>query len=113
MPDDRAARLRLLRESAAFRRLWSSRFVSFVGDSLALVALILYVAEHTNEGFAVAGLLLAGDFAPTLLSPWTGALADRVDMRRLMITCEVLQGVAVVAMAVSLRWLGVVFVLVV
>jgi MFS family permease len=103
----------LLRESVAFRRLWLSRFVSFVGDSLALVSLILYVSEHTNEGFAVAGLLLAGDFAPTLLAPWTGALADRTDMRRLMITCEVLQGVAVVAMAVSLRWLGVVFVLVV
>jgi MFS family permease len=105
--------VRLLRESVAFRRLWLSRFVSFVGDSLALVSLILYVAEHTNEGFAVAGLLLAGDFAPTLLAPWTGALADRTDMRRLMITCEVLQGVAVVAMAVSLRWLAVVFVLVV
>jgi MFS family permease len=84
-----------------------------VGDSLALVALILYVAEHTDEGFAVAGLLLAGDFAPTLLAPWTGALADRVDMRRLMITCELLQAVAVVAMALALGWLGVVFGLVV
>jgi MFS family permease len=110
---ERNPNLRLLRESPAFRRLWLSRFVSFVGDSLALVALILYVAEHTNEGFAVAGLLLAGDFAPTLLAPWTGALADRVDMRRLMITCEVLQAVAVIAMAVSLRWLAVLFALVV
>ena len=105
--------MHLLRESPAFRRLWLSRFVSFVGDSLALVALILYVAEHTDEGFAVAGLLLAGDFAPTLLAPWTGALADRVDMRRLMIACEVLQAVAVIAMAVSLDWLAVVFALVV
>ncbi len=105
--------MRLLKESPAFRRLWLSRFVSFVGDSLALVALILYVAQHTNEGFAVAGLLLAGDFAPTLLAPWTGALADRVDMRRLMITCELLQAVAVVAMAASLDWLPVVFGLVV
>jgi MFS family permease len=58
-------------------------------------------------------LLLAGDFAPTLLAPWTGALVDRVDMRRLMITCEVLQAVAVIAMAVSLQWLGLVFALVV
>jgi MFS family permease len=110
---ERNPKLRLLRESPAFRRLWLSRFVSFVGDSLALVALILYVAEHTNEGFAVAALLLAGDFAPTLLAPWTGALVDRVDMRRLMITCEVLQAVAVIAMAVSLQWLGLVFALVV
>ncbi|MDQ1508571.1 MAG: hypothetical protein QOG50_415 [Actinomycetota bacterium] len=104
--------MRLLRESPAFRRLWLSRFVSFVGDSLALVALILYVAGHTDQRFAVAALLLAGDFAPTLLSPWTGALADRVDMRRLMIVCEVLQAVAVIAIAISLRSLAVVLVLV-
>jgi MFS family permease len=104
--------MRLLRESPAFRRLWLSRFVSFVGDSLALVALILYVAEHTNEGFAVAGLLLAGDFAPMLVSPWTGALADRVDMRRLMVTCELLQAVAVIAMAMSLHWLPLLFAIV-
>jgi MFS family permease len=103
----------LLRESPAFRRLWLSRFVSFVGDSLALVALILYVADHTGKGIAVAGLLLAGDFAPTLLAPWTGALADRIEMRRLMITCELSQAVAVTAIAFSLRWLPVVFVLVV
>ena len=110
---ERNPKLRLLRESPAFRRLWLSRFVSFVGDSLALVALILYVAAHTGEGFAVAALLLAGDFAPTLLAPWTGALADRVDMRRLMITCEVLQAVAVIAMAAALQWLAVLFALVV
>ena len=83
-----------------------------VGDSLALVALILFVASHTDDGFAVAGLLLAGDVAPTLFVPWTGALADRVDMRRLMIACEVLQAVAVVAMAFGLRSLPLVFALV-
>jgi MFS family permease len=104
--------LRLLRGSVAFRRLWLSRFVSFVGDSLALVALILYVAAHTDESFAVAALLLAGDFAPNLLSPWTGALADRVDLRRLMITCEVLQAVTVIAITLVLPSLGVVLVLV-
>src|SRR6476660_8166850 len=101
----------LLRESTAFRRLWISRFVSFVGDSLALVALILYVATHTNQSFAVAALLLAGDFAPTLLSPWVGALADRADLQRLMMTCEALQAVVVIAIIVALPSLAVVLVL--
>jgi MFS family permease len=95
-----------------FRRLWLSRFVSMVGDSLALVALILFVASHTEEGFAVAGLLLVGDVAPTLFVPWTGALVDRVDMRRLMIACEVFQALTVVAMAFGLRSLPLVFALV-
>jgi MFS family permease len=105
--------MRLLRECRAFRRLWLSRFVSLVGDSLALVALILYVAGHTNEGFAVAALLLAGDFAPTFLAPWTGALSDRVDTRVLMIGCEVVQAGAVVAIAFSLASVAVVIALVV
>ena len=103
----------MLRESPGFRRLWISRFVSFVGDSLALVSLILYVAGRTNEGFAVAALLLAGDLTPTLVSPWTGALADRMDMRQLMVACELLQAVAVVAIALTLRSLPVVLALVV
>lgn len=103
----------MLRESPGFRRLWISRFVSFVGDSLALVSLILYVAGRTNQGFAVAALLLAGDLTPTLVSPWTGALADRMDMRRLMVACELLQAVAVVAIALTLRSLPVVLALVV
>jgi MFS family permease len=107
------ARVRLLRECPPFRRLWISRFVSLIGDSLALVALILYVAARTNEGFAVAALLLASDFAPTLLSPWTGALADRLDMRALMLTAETIQAVAVVAMAFTLGSLPIVFALVV
>jgi predicted MFS family arabinose efflux permease len=52
-----------------FRRLWLARVVSFAGDAMGLVALILYVAEEAGSGTAVALLLLAGDFIPTLLSP--------------------------------------------
>ena len=43
--------------------------VSFLGDSLSLVALMLHVAATTGQALAVALLLLAGDFAPALLGP--------------------------------------------
>ena len=92
---------RLLRRNGPVRRLWSARAISFIGDSLGLIALLLYVAETTDSGVAVALLLLVGDFAPTLLSPITGALSDRVDRTRLMVGCEVAQGgiVALIALA--------------
>ena len=82
----------LLRENAPFRVLWLSRSISFIGDSLGMIALLLFVARDAGSGVAVALLLLVGDFAPTVLSPFTGALSDRLDRKRLMITSELAQG---------------------
>src|SRR5215211_3062440 len=91
----------LFRRNAPFRRLWTARAISFVGDSLGLIALLLYVAETTGSGVAVALLLLVGDFAPSLFSPITGALSDRIDRARLMVGCEVIQGGIVALIALS------------
>ncbi|MDI2132122.1 MFS transporter [Yinghuangia seranimata] len=103
-----AGRLGLLRANAPFRRLWSARAISFLGDSLSLVALMLYIAESSGEALAVALLLLVGDFAPALLGPLTGALSDRFDHRRVMVVCELVQGGVLVVVAVwlpALPWL--------
>jgi len=83
----------------AFRALWLARLVSFLGDSLGLVALILYVAESAGTGSAVALLLLAGDLVPSAIGPFAGALADRVRRRRLLVSCELAQGACVLAVA--------------
>ncbi len=93
--------VRLLRRNGPFRRLWSARAISFIGDSLGSIALLLYVAEATGSGVAVALLLLVGDFVPTLLSPITGALSDRVDRLRLMVGCELGQGGIVILIALA------------
>ena len=87
--------LRLLRDNRRFRMLWLARVVSFLGDAMGLVALILYVAEDVGTGAAVGLLLLAGDSSPTLLSPFIGALADRLEGRRTLVICELGQAVAV------------------
>ena len=91
--------LGLLRGNAAFRNLWVSRSISFIGDSLGGVALLLFVAGNQGSGTAVALLLLAGDFAPTLFSPFSGALSDRLDRKRLMIGSELAQGAIIAAIA--------------
>jgi MFS family permease len=76
--------------------------VSFLGDSLALVALMLHVAATTGQALAVALLLLAGDFAPALLGPLAGTVADRLDRRGVMVGCELLQGALVAGIALWL-----------
>ncbi len=94
--------LQLLRRNAAFRSLWAARTVSFVGDSLSLVALMLHVADTTGQAIAVSLLLLAGDLAPALLSPITGAISDRFNRKRVMVACELLQGALLVLIALTL-----------
>jgi MFS family permease len=83
--------LALIRANRDFGALCTARTVSFLGDTLSLVALLLYVADQTGQALAVAALLLVGDVLPALLGPLAGALADRFDLRRIMISCELAQ----------------------
>jgi MFS family permease len=85
----------LLHHNRRFRRLWLARVVSFLGDAMGLVALILYVADEVGTGSAVAFLLLAGDFTPSLLSSLVGVIGDRMERRRLLIICGLGQAVAI------------------
>jgi MFS family permease len=107
-----AGSLRLLGRNRPFRLLWTARTVSFLGDSLSLVALLLHVAETTGQALAVAWLLLAGDFAPALLGPLAGTAADRFDRRRVMVGCELAQAALVAAIALWLPALPLLLVLV-
>ena len=108
--EPRAARL-LLR-NRAFRSLWAARVISFTGDSLSLVALMLHVAGTTGQALAVSLLLLVGDFAPALLGPITGAISDRFDLKRVMVACELLQGALLLMLALFLPPLPVLLALV-
>src|SRR6266540_5536523 len=102
----------VLRGSVGFRRLWTARAVSFLGDSLSLVALLLYVEESTGAAVAVALLLLAGDFTPGLFGAFAGVVGDRFALRRVMVVCDVVQGALVLSMAVTLPPLPVLLALV-
>ena len=89
-----AARANVLRSNAVFRRMWSARAISFIGDGIALTASVLYIQDTRGTGTAVAALLLA-QALPHLLGPVAGTVADRVDQRTLMIVCDLGLGLAV------------------
>jgi MFS family permease len=92
----------LLAGNRAFRTLWTARLISFFGDSVGLIALLLYTASHFGTGLAVALLMIAGDFVPSLLSPVAGAVSDRWDRRFVLIACELVQGGLIAVIAVRL-----------
>lgn len=104
--------VRLLRGNAPFRALSIARVVSFVGDSVSLVALMLFVADTVGQALAIAVLLLVGDFAPSLVSPISGAISDRFDRKRVMIISELVQGALLLLIALSLPPLPLLLVLV-
>jgi hypothetical protein len=88
----------VLLRNREFRWLWLSRSVSSIGDGIALIALVLYVKAAEHSGVAVAALLLAQTL-PHLLGPVTGTLVDRLNLKRLMVACELSQAIIFSAIA--------------
>lgn len=68
--------------------MWTARAISFIGDGIAITALVLHVESVNGTGTAVGALLLA-QALPHLVGPVAGVIADRTDQRRLMIACNV------------------------
>nr|WP_322746811.1 MFS transporter [Cellulomonas sp. S1-8] len=79
-----------------FRWLLGSSWSSNLGDGLVLAAGPLLVASRTDEAFLVALAALLGWLPPLLFGLWAGAVTDRVDRRRLVMTMDAVR-VAVLA----------------
>src|SRR6201999_1632487 len=79
--------LALLRRHRQFRALWGAVALSYIGSGAANTALTLYVRQTRGTGIAVAVFLLASNL-PRLLGSLAGGLVDPVDMRALMIGCD-------------------------
>jgi MFS family permease len=86
----------LLRRAPAFRGLWLARAVSYTGDGVSQVAIVVFASA---SGPAAVGLALLANTAPRLLGPLAGALADRVERRRLMTACQLAQGLVMAVLA--------------
>jgi MFS family permease len=77
----------LLLRNRMFRRMWTARAISFIGDGIAITSLVLHLQSTNGTGTAVGALLLA-QALPHLIGPFAGVISDRTDQRRLMIGCD-------------------------
>jgi MFS family permease len=100
----------LLARSRGFRLLWAGRTVSLAGTQIARVALTVLVYRLGGGAAGISVLLLAFTL-PRLLGPLAGAIADRCDNKRLMVSCDMAQALLFAALA-WVRWWPAVVVLV-
>ncbi|HET9724803.1 MAG TPA: MFS transporter [Actinomycetota bacterium] len=85
------ASLSLLRRNADFRRLYLASFISLGGDWFLLVALFDLVLELTGSAMTIAVLIVCQEIPFFFMSPVGGAIADRLDRKRVMIVCDVVR----------------------
>ncbi|HEX9122827.1 MAG TPA: MFS transporter [Actinomycetota bacterium] len=87
---DRVGALRPLR-IRDFRLLWTGLTVSMIGDGIYIVAIALQVLDLSNSPAAIAGVGIAWTAPQVVLMLGSGALADRLDRRRLMIAGDLIR----------------------
>jgi MFS family permease len=99
-----------LLRNVRFLKLWAGQGISFVGDFVSTVALVILVVDLSGSASAVGGLLVAR-LIPTLASPLVGVLADRLDRRAILVTSDLARALLILA-AVFTRDLLVLYALV-
>ena len=93
-----------IRQSQAFRRLWSGYLVTTLGSQLTVVAVPYQVFRLTHSSFDV-GLVGLAQIAPVLAgSLFGGSVADAVDRRLLLILTQV--GLAACSLGLALNSTG-------
>lgn len=69
--------------------MWASVGISSTGDGMFLTAFPLLAASITRDAVLIAGVTVAAKLPWLVFSLVSGAIADRVDRRRLMVAADV------------------------
>jgi MFS family permease len=99
-----------LLRNVRFLRLWIGQGISFVGDAVSMIALVILVVQITGSASAVGGALVAR-LLPTIASPLAGVIADRLDRRVILVATDLARAVLVLGLVFA-RDLATIYVLV-
>ena len=77
-----------LRRHRNYRLYFVGNGISFIGTWMQLVAAYWLILELTNSPVAVGALALVQTLPVTVIALLGGSIADRVDLRRMVIACE-------------------------
>lgn len=90
---------------ARFDKLTLAAGISNIGDGVMGAAFPLLVASLTRDPLLVAGATLVGRLPWFLFALVSGALVDRMDRKRVMVTTDLMRAVGIALLAFGI-WLG-------
>lgn len=94
-PGAQRAGLRSALQSRDMRLLASGLAISQLGDSFLLVAMLVIARTLTTNPLAISALAASIGLPTVLFGLFAGVLIDRFDRRKVMLTSDVVRGVAV------------------
>ena len=72
-----------------FLILWGTQSISQLGSSITAFALTLWLYEKTGSSLSTAALTICSYAPYVLMSIFSGALTDRFDKKKTMLSCDV------------------------
>lgn len=96
----------MLMINRSFRRIWCGESASMLGAQMVGFATPVFMATSMGlSPFEIAAVTAAGSAAPLVVSLSTGAIADRIDRRLILIYSSVFRAVSVFSLPV-MYWVG-------
>lgn len=91
-----------LRDNPGWRRLYVARTASLLGNWLNTLAIVHLLGERSDGSALAFALVFVLKQVPTfVLGPMAGVLADRLDRKRLMVVCDLLDAALALAFLVG------------
>jgi MFS family permease len=82
-----------------FVLLWQGQLVSQLGTQAVTIATMFWVKHATGSATIMGTIMMASMLPLVLLSPVGGTLADRVSRKRIIVTCDAVNGINTLILA--------------
>ncbi len=82
-----------------FILLWQGQFVSKLGNQAFAIAMMFWIKHETGSASLMGLLLMFSTIPSVLLSPFAGTFADRYPRKKIIVWCDIINGMAVLTLA--------------
>jgi len=81
-----------------FRALWLGQLVSQIGDSFAIIAVVVVINDLTHSTLALGAMIVAVTLPQLLFGLIAGVFIDRFDRKLTMIVADLVRGLAILSL---------------
>ena len=96
--------MKTIRGSKLGQDFWlyqSGQVISTVGDACGNIALTWWILDVTGSPATISTILAPAMIVQTLLTPVLGPLGDRLSRKRLILTSDLVRGIAIAVLAAA------------